>query len=165
VKPSPTKSRYFSRPKLGDVFEVALSKEDFGYIQYVYNYRKPPVWGPLIRILPGLYASRPENISDLVAQSERFWTFYPLATLLRQGLVTKVSNEAIPERCQTFPLFKACNRNFQTGQKTWFLWDGDKEWKVDPLSPEYYDLSLCQIIGHELLVERIETNWSPRDEV
>jgi hypothetical protein len=101
----------------------------------------------------------------LVTQTERFFTFYPLATPLRKGLVTKVSNVAIPERCQTFPLFKACNRNFQTGKKTWFLWDGDKELKINSLRPEHLDLSIRQLVSHEVLIERIEINWSPRDEV
>src|ERR1043165_2358877 len=157
--------RNYKRLVLGDVIEIPLSNEHFAYAQYVYNHREPPVWGQLIRVLPGLFKSRPETFRDLVLKPHRFCTFFIAGAALKRGMIKIVSHEEIPEDCQELPLFKAYNENFQTGKKTWFLWDGKRDRQVGELSPEYYDLSLKEIRGFDVLVEATDSGWSPRDEV
>jgi hypothetical protein len=160
------KGRNYKRLVLGDVIEIPLSTGRFAYAQYTYNYVKPPGWGKLFRVLPGIFKSRPEDLPELVRQGERFYAFCPLAPAVTQGWVTIVCNEKIPKQCRGLPVFKACNRNFATGKKTWFIWDGKRAAvKVGSLSPEHYDLPLKQVISYGLLLERIESGWSPRDEV
>jgi hypothetical protein len=104
-------------------------------------------------------------VRELVNESERFYTFFPAGAAVSRGMVKIVSNEDIPEGSRKLPLFKACNRNFKTGKKTWFIWDGKNDREVGELSAEQYDLPLCQIISFDVLVERIDSGWSPRDEV
>ena len=65
------------RPKLGDVIEIA-TPQGFAYAQYTHRYDKPPRWVSLLRILPGLFESRPTDLSTLVQQRERFFVFFPL---------------------------------------------------------------------------------------
>jgi len=159
------KRRTYKRLVLGDVIEIPLSKGDLAYAQFTYNYREKPVWGHLIRVLPGTFKSRPQSFQDLVQKEERFYAFFPAGAAVSRGMVEIVSHERIPEHNKDFPLFKACNQEFKTGKKTWWLWDGKESRRVGSLSPEHFDLPLKQIISFDVLVERIEKGWSPRDEV
>jgi hypothetical protein len=150
---------------LGDVIEIPLSDGLFAYAQFS-NYEDGPLgWGYMVRVLPGVFSSQPTNIKELVQVAERFCAFFPAATALRKGLIRVVAREGIPEQFRTLPLFRACNRKAQTGEKIWYLWDGVRDTRVGTLSPEFYDLPLHQLISIDVLVERIEGDWSPRDEV
>lgn len=157
--------RNFKRLVLGDVIEIPLSKGNYAYAQFTYNHRKQPVWGHLIRVLPGHFKTRPECLEELVRQPHRFYAFFPAGAALKRGMIKIVSHEEIPKGSEKLPLFKACNQNFQTGKKTWFLWDGKIDRQVGNLAPEHVDLPLKEIVGFDVLVERIENGWSPRDEV
>jgi hypothetical protein len=156
-------ARKFKRPVLGDIFEVRW-RGGRGYGHYVKRYSDPPVWGSLIRVLPGTFKTRPANFDDLVAQREQFVTFFPLGAAVARGLVKIVDHQPVPERFKEWPLFRACNRNAETGHKTWFLWDGEREWKVGDLKPEQYSLPLREVITLGILRERMKASWSPKDE-
>lgn len=159
------RQRTFKRLVLGDVIEIPLAAKQLAYAQYIYYYRKEPVWGALIRVLRGIHSKRPDDLAVLVAGDDQFLTFYPAGAVVRRGVVQIVGQAEIPRRYRTFPLFKGCNTNFNTGKKTWWLWDGKREWCVGDLAPEHYDLPILEIITHQVLVDRIRQKWSARDEV
>jgi len=159
------KRRNFKRLVLGDIVEIPISKGKFAYAQVVYNYTKPPHWGHLLQVLHGTYARMPENLDALIARDPQFCAFYPAATALNRGWIRIVAHAELSKEHHSLPLFKARNTNFQTGKHTWWLWDGEMEWRVGELSPEHYDLPLLQLISHEVLVERIKTGWRHRDEI
>jgi hypothetical protein len=81
------------------------------------------------------------------------------------GLVKIVGNAPIPERYREFPLFKAENTNYLTGKRTWWLWDGEHETRIGDLTEEYYELPICEIISHPVLIERILSSWTSREEI
>jgi hypothetical protein len=148
--------------KPGDIFEVVVPT-GHAYLQFE---RKMPSYGHLIRVLPGVYGSneRPD-LDALAAQSERFTVFYPLAVAVKQELVRKVGSATLPEWCAKFrPMLMAGAR-----QKTdrgyvgdWWLWDGEKEIRLGVDVPdEYKNLSFAEVWTHPILVERIESDWSP----
>jgi hypothetical protein len=56
------------RAKLGDVLEIETTK-GLAYFQYTHQH---PVYGGLIRVLPGLYAERPAHF--------RHWSQAPSVT-------------------------------------------------------------------------------------
>lgn len=150
------------RPRPGDVVEIRTER-GLAYAQYTH---KHPMYGALLRILPGLFAARPADFADLVSQPERFVVFFPLGAAAARGLVTLVANEPVPERNRPFPLFRSGIQNPATGRvETWWLWDGEHAWKVDELTPEQRDLPLREVWNYTLLVERIVEGWSPRDEL
>src|SRR6476660_4180124 len=121
------RQRSYERLVLGDVIEIPVPGDRFAYAQFTHNYRDPPVWGPLIRVLPGVFDSPLEDLQEHVQQVERFYVFFPVGSAVRQGLVRILANAQIPTRCRKFPLFKVCNRNLGTGRPTrWFLWDGKR---------------------------------------
>ncbi|WP_176536262.1 hypothetical protein [Rhizobium sp. L9] len=43
----------------------------------------------------------------------------------------------------------------------WWLWDGEKEWRIGQLSAEQHQLSIRGVWNDTLLVERIEFGWTP----
>ena len=161
------KQRTFKRLALGDVIEIPLSMNRYAYAQFTHTHRDPPVWGQLLRVLPGIFDSPLEIVQELAQRPERFYVFFPAGAAVRRGLVRIVASEEIPEKCRRFPLFKACSRNGGTGLPTcWFLWDGKKTLEIGKHLPQkYHDLPMKQLINLPLLVERIENGWSPRDEV
>ena len=76
-----------------------------------------------------------------------------------------VCSEEVPERCKPFPLFKSGNIDPSTGKiSVWWLWDGEKDWKIGPLPKEHYDLPMEMIFGYKSLIQRIEEGWMPADE-
>lgn len=45
----------------------------------------------------------------------------------------------------------------------WWLWDGNKSWRVDTLSDAERHLPVKAIINDALLIERLQTGWVPAD--
>jgi hypothetical protein len=159
------KARNYKRLTLGDIIEIPLSKSRVAYAQYVFNHREEPVWGHFIRVFPGIFSKRPTNFAELSAAEPQFCAFYPAGTAVSRGLIRIVDHADIPKQFRRLPLFKSANTNFHTGKKSWWLWDGEKEWRVGELSPEHYDLPVLQLITHDVLVERIKKRWRHRDEI
>ena len=121
-----TGRRTYKKPVLGDVIEIPLPSGQRAFAQYTFNYRDPPHWGALIRVLPGLFMRTPPDVGELVAGPERFYVFFPLGAAVRQKLVQIIDNYSIPDRCRGLPLFKAYNEDYHTGIRTWWLWDGKR---------------------------------------
>lgn len=150
------------RPRIGDVIEIPTPK-GLAYAQYTH---KHPRYGALIRVLPGLYKSRPAEYSALVQQVERFFVFFPVGAAVARGIVSLIAHGIVPERCQPFPLFRDGVKDPATGRvETWWLWDGEREWRVGELTPEQRNLPIRSIWNDTLLIERIMEGWSPADEV
>ena len=64
---------------------------------------------------------------------------------------------------QSFPLFRAAgipdSRTWKVD--TWWLWDGEKEWRVGAITEEQRKLPIRGIVNHEALVSYIERDWTP----
>lgn len=149
------------RPRLGDVIEIG-TPEGFAYAQYSH---KTPSYGPLIRVLPGLFASRPSAFGELVEQPERFLVFFPLGPACNRGMVQVVAEEPIPPAAQAFPLFRRGLADREGQVKQWFLWDGDRDSPIEELTPDLLKLPIhLGIWNASLLVERIASGWIPSDE-
>ncbi|HEV2208653.1 MAG TPA: ribonuclease E inhibitor RraB [Verrucomicrobiae bacterium] len=150
-------------PKLGDIVEIR-TKSGLRYAQFShYHSIKPNNWGALLRILPGVFTTRPGDFNELASSKELFFTFFPLQAAIKRGVMEVVANESIPALAQKFPLFRSGIRNPATGKvEVWWLWDGEKAWKVGQLTDAQLDLPIKQIPSYLMLVERIENGWTPR---
>jgi len=153
--------------KTGDVIEISTSK-GLAYVQYTHEYKEPPIYGRLIRVLQGFYRKRPflEEINRIIEKPHRFQTFCPVHRMVNMGEWERVGNYLVPESAQDFPIFKKpANR----GQKflfkfpepeevVWSLWDGEKSWYVGKLSlKEQMKYPLSGSYPGISLVEAIET--------
>lgn len=119
-------------------------------------------FGYLLRILPGTYRTRPD-IAALAVKPHRWVVFYPAEHAVRQRLVHPVGTFGIPLSARAFPLFRAGGLPDRTGHvDEWWLWDGRDEKRIGPLKDEHLDLPIREIVNHEVLVERLLSDWTPR---
>jgi hypothetical protein len=150
-----------NRVILGDVFETTTSRGR-AYLQVTH---KHPKYGFLVRVLPGFFNSVP-NIEELVGQEGRFVTFFPVAAAMKQGIVRRVATVPVPSHAHEFPLFRTGVVDPRTGKvAVWWLWDGEKEWRVDELTPDQRRLPLRGIWNDTLLIKRIESDWLPEKDL
>ena len=161
---------------IGDVVEIT-TPNGFAYAQLTHDH---PEHGAVLRILPGLYESRPADLAALVRQRERYVTRYALHYALRLILMDDEFDEApklaivnemfpVPERNRRFPLFRSPKApDPVTGEiSSWFLWDGRGHTmarEIEQLTAEHLDLPLGVIPDHRQFIEQIVSGWSPRDD-
>ncbi len=172
---SPRQQKRRKRPRIGDVIEIATPK-GFAYAQFTHDH---PIRGEVLRILPGLYATRPADLAALVQQRERYVTFYGLRSILMDNEVTVVGGREVlevaivglfpvPARNRPFPLFRSPGGDIQDNGEfpfwtLWDGWDGETAQRVERLTESQRDLPLSGNPSHPLFIDRIVTGWSPRD--
>jgi hypothetical protein len=149
------------RIKIGDVIEMQTAK-GLSYAQLSHIH---PRYGALIRILSGFFKSRPVELFKLINEPESFVVFFPLQAGVNRKLVKIVDNAPVPDAAKPFPLFKAGIPDPVTGKiEVWWLWDGNKEWKIGQLKPGQSILPSRGVWNYSLLIERIESGWTPADD-
>jgi hypothetical protein len=145
--------------EVGAVVEVPTSR-GLGYLQYTHS---NDLMGTLVRVLPGLHASRPGDLNTLVQAPETYVTFVPLREAINAGIFQLVGQAEVPERSRQFPLFRAAGpRAPMTGEpRTWGLWDGKNERVLPTLLPEHAKLPVRSTIMPPVLIGRLEAGWRP----
>lgn len=143
------------RPQIGDVIEIGTPL-GLAFAQFTHKHH---TYGALLRVLPGLYASRPESLSELSLTEPQFSTFFPLGSACSKGIVQIVGNEAISESLRMFPTFRTSVKGQDGRWGPWWLWDGHKEWKIGQLQPGMEALPPRAVINDTLLIERIVSGW------
>jgi hypothetical protein len=147
--------------RIGDIVEIPTAK-GLTYAQMSHNHAR---YGALLRVLPGYFTSRPSDFNELIHQPETFATFFPLQAALNRTIFDVVSNCPVPDFAKPFPLFRTGVEDPATRKvKVWWLWDGEKEWKVGDITTEQRKLSLRGIWNDTLLIERIEAGWTPSND-
>jgi hypothetical protein len=80
----------------------------------------------------------------------------------RKKWATIVSNEAVPVWAQGVPIMRMANRIGAGGKvRDWYLWDGIDASPANNV--DIRDLSIAEILGHEILVDRLAERWLPSD--
>jgi hypothetical protein len=147
--------------KRGDVFEIRTDK-GLAYVQYTHDHKD---LGPLVRVLPGMFSSRPDNLKGLVVGPTRFVVFYPIVDAARRSLAQLIGSFPIPNHADAFPLMKWVKPKLD-GTLEWSLWDGRTHVRdgIRSLSHEEMDLPDVTIFNHDYLLERLVSDWSWRQE-
>lgn len=136
--------------------------DGFAYAQYV---NKDEIYGALIRVLPGIYENRPQNLDALAAQEERFFVFFPLVAALREGAVHTVGSSLIPESAREMPKMRMPGLRDASGRpESWWIRENGVERRLPHLDHEARRLSIAAVVNDTLLIERIIGGWSPADE-
>jgi len=150
------------KPKLGDVLEIPTPR-GFAYFQYV---NRDPLYGALIRVLPGCFVKRPQPVSDFVLKPETFFTFFPVSAAVNQGIVAIVANEPIPEAARKMPVMRAAGGIDKGGKVlNWWILEDERKSMTSDLSEEQKHLSIAEIVNDTLLVQRIVEGWSPSNRI
>jgi hypothetical protein len=146
------------RIRIGDIVEIPTAN-GLAYAQFNITHDD---YGALLRVFPGFFKSRPSDFVELVQQPESFVTFFPLQAAVNRNIFEIVGNASVPAFAKPFPLFRTGVVDPATRKvKTWWLWDGEKEWMVGDITIEQRKLPLRGIWNDTLLIERIEAGWTP----
>jgi hypothetical protein len=147
--------------QVGDIIEISTAK-GLSYSQVSHNHAR---YGALLRVLPGFFKSRPSDFVKLAGEPETFVTFFPLQAAVNRRIFDLVGRCPVPDFAKPFPLFRTGVEDPATLKvKVWWLWDGEKEWKVGDITPEQRKLPLRGIWNDTLLIERIESGWTPSND-
>jgi hypothetical protein len=151
-----------ARIKVGDVVEIPTPK-GLAYAQYINKHQK---YGALIRVFSSLYDHRPDNVAaEALNRAVQFICFFPLQAAVSQGIATVVGNVQVPKDASDFPTFRAGVIDPATGKvRVWWLWNGEKEWRVGALTPEQRSLPIRGVWNDTILVERITSGWRPEND-
>lgn len=145
-----------ARPKIGDVVEIK-TKKGLSYALYTHRHSR---YGALLRIFDKQYDERPKDFGRVVEDRVQFSCFFPLGAAVRQKIVACVGNVVVPGALIPFPIFRDASVDYRTGKVAyWWLWDGEKAWQVDSLTPEQRHLPIKGIWNDTLLIERIEEGY------
>ena len=144
------------RVKLGDVFEISTSKGK-AYLHYIYQ-DKDLI--ELIRVLPGLYSSVPENLDQIVESNEKFMVSFPLTAAYKRHLVEKVGH--YPATNFTRPQYMRTEFIVGREMKGWHIVNVDtlQRQSVQKLTPEQMRLSPWGIWNDTFLIENLEKDWN-----
>jgi hypothetical protein len=142
----------------GDIFAITTSKGK-AYLQFT---KQIPPFGSLIRVLPGIYPKQPSDWLALVNQATNFWIFFPLGAAVKRRIVEKTTNCEVPSHAQKIPVFRAgIPERGSPKVANWWLWDGEKEWRVGAITEEQRKLPIRATWNDTMLIERIEEGWLP----
>lgn len=150
-----------ARPKIGDVVEIDTG-EGFAYAHYSHQHS---MYGALLRVFADLKSERPTDLASLVAGRPTFQNFFPLAAAVNRRIVSIAGNVPLSEEAKRFPTFRAGVEDPATGRVAlWWLWDGQKEWRVGPLTAELRPLPIRDVWNDTLLKERILSGWTSEND-
>jgi Regulator of ribonuclease activity B len=155
------------KARIGDICEIR-TPAGLAYLQYTHDGGN---MAELVRVLPGVFNTRPTDFADIAKQRELYFVFYTLDYALGARDVAVVSNQPIPGWAQPYPLMRWAGAQDQHGRTV--------AWKIlkasDPLTlethqripvirtltPEQEKLSLHQLWPHAVMVKELARGWTP----
>ena len=149
-----------TRPKIGDIVEVPTSG-GLGYVQFTF---RDPQMGALVRVLPGLFAERPNELQALAEKRETYFVYIPLGPAVARGLMRIVEHGRVPPGADR-PRRMKSKRQLAPGVVSWLILEEGGERSTRELAPDERGLSPYAIWNDTLLAERMVSGWLPEDEV
>jgi hypothetical protein len=154
--------------KIGDIVEIVTSA-GLAYVQFTHAAGSR---GELVRVLPGLYASRPLDFAELTRQKELYTVFYTLDYALRTNQAQIVSNQPLPEWALSPPMMRHAAASDEAGKTTrWRIISAASRLTPEELvrtplltelTPEQARLSILEICPHEVMIKRLVRGWTPQ---
>lgn len=138
------------RPKVGDICRIDT---DCGaaYFQYTHKHER---YGALIRVFPGIFHAEPD-LAALIEDDSIYTTFFPLGAACNRGITKIVAEAEVKPQWAKFPMFRAAVVLPDGRSGPWWLWDGEREWKVGTLRPEHEKLPLRGVCNDTFLIDKI----------
>lgn len=150
-----------ARSKIGDIVEISTGR-GFAYAHHTHRHA---MYGSLLRVFTGFDLERPD-VLQVASRPVQFSTFFPLNSAVTRKLVQIAGHAPVAPSLTSFPTFRTGVANPLTGEVgTWWLWDGENEWRVGALTPEQRRFPVRGVMNDTLLIERIEEEWNPAIDV
>ena len=144
--------------KIGDVVEIKTSK-GLAYAQYTHKHKQ---YGALLRVFDGFHVVRPIDFTGIANSCPKFSCFFPLSAAVDRNIVLIASNANVSDDMKVFPVFRAGMIDPSLKKVvTWWLWDGEEEWRIGSLSKDQRRFSIRGVWNDTFLIERIESGWTP----
>jgi hypothetical protein len=153
------------RLKLGDIVEIRTSK-GFAYAQYVNFHDRPPRYGTLMRVLPGIFPQRLKDFEQLVLEDGSYCCFWWAPRDLAERKIRLAANVPVPKEFRKMPMFKWGISSLFTGHvRQWSIWNGKTRGSkpVAHLTELQKRYPIKQIVSLEIVKYRIESGWRPED--
>jgi hypothetical protein len=123
------------------------------------------MYGALLRVFADRKAERPSDLAGVVSGRPTFYCFFPLAAAVQRGIVSIVGHVELSELAKKFPVFRDGVVDPKTGRVAeWWLWDGETERRVGPLTDELRRLPIRGVWNDTILIERILSGWTPEND-
>lgn len=155
------------KAKIGDVVEIK-TPAGLGYVQYTHE---GGTNGELVRVLPGLYSTRPSNLAELAGKKELYFVFYIMNYALRTNQAEVMFNQPIPEWAKAYPLmrhaaafddfFKPIRWRIISAASQLTLNELSRTPLLTQLTPEQEKLSIHEIWPHAVIVKKLARGWTP----
>jgi len=160
-----------TKPRIGDICEVK-TPAGLAYLQYTHDSKN--TMGQLVRVLRGLFRSRPSEFGVLAKQRELYFVFYTLKYALRNQQAEIVSHQPVPEWAQPYPLMRwrgACDPSGRA-----FAWkvfsasslltveEHQRTRVIHNLTPEQLRLPIYELWAHPVMVKELARGWTPERE-
>ena len=144
---------------MGAIVEI---KTDGG-LAYALCTHKNEKYHYLLRVFKGFYDSRPDDLDDVMSNEVQFSAFFPLGVALRKGIFEVAGHSEIPDELRRFPMFRGGFVDRDSRKiLDWFLWDGEKTYKVGKLNDEQKAYPIRGVWNDTLLITRIENGYTPQ---
>jgi len=148
-----------TRTAPGTILEIETPAGQ-AYFQAV---RHVPPYGTLIRVLPGTFSETPDLV-ELAAKKEQFYVFFPVESALRRGIVRVAARPPASPFSMTIPIMRSPVPPDARPAQTWWLWDGEREWRTTLDDPLVRTASDKATVNDTYLIHRIMTGWRPEDD-
>jgi hypothetical protein len=155
------------KPKIGDIFEIK-TPSGFAYLQYTHE---GGGMGELVRVLPGLFSTRPKDFGELAKRRELYFAFYTLKYAFRARQTETVSHQPVPEWAQAYPFLRWPAARDQGGKTlAWKIFKASDPLTVEThqrtpvirtLTPDQERLSIHQLWPHPIMVKQLARGWTP----
>jgi len=142
--------------QMGDTFEIKTA-QGLGYIQFAYRDKNGIEY---VRVIRGLFDSRPAGLVDLVGKKEQFIVGFPLTIAANKELVNYVARFLLPADFE-MPRYMRAKHYVRGKFLGWHIVD-ISNWKrklVSNLSEQEVKMSPLGVWNDTLLKERIATGW------
>lgn len=156
--------------EVGDLIELT-TPAGIAYLQVTHSSKLRPVWGPVVRVIPGIFSS-PLDSMDLAKHATVptwYFTVFDVDEALASGEVTARGKFEIPAEDRQFPAFRAFYGRRRDGRAVWSVWtggEGETDRLVGPLDDDERRMPLLDMPRAAELASRIAGGWSPaRDAV
>lgn len=153
--------------KIGDIAEIK-TPAGLAYVQYTHDSKD---MGQIVRVLPGLYAFRPADFTELARQKGLYFIFYTLRYALRAGQTEIVSRQPVPDWAKPVPLMRHGGVAPAEGRRPiWRIVDAlapltleflQRTPVTSDLTHEQRKLSIHVLRPHQVMVEELARGWTP----
>lgn len=137
----------------GDIVEI-ITEKGLAYVHLTHEHDSYP---PVIRLLRGIHAERPDDIADCAARTPFKIVMIPLVSALnRLGLAhRKVGERQLQADERPFPTFRMPIRDKQGEIVYWWFWDGRGLTYSSELEEKMNSLPMREVISANAFLQEL----------